>query len=66
MVVLTGSPYKNGTSNTLVNEFIWGTEEKKHTIERFDSPFLVFTHVLDATILEYQDHVCLMMICLKY
>lgn len=40
IVVLTGSPHKNGTSNTLVNEFIRGAEEKGHKIERFDIPFL--------------------------
>lgn len=40
IVVLTGSPHKNGTSNTLVNEFIKGAEEKGHVIQRFDIPFL--------------------------
>lgn len=40
IVVLTGSPHKNGTSNTLVNEFIRGAEENGHTIKRFDTPFL--------------------------
>ncbi len=40
IVVLTGSPHKNGTSNTLVNEFIRGAEENGHIITRFDAPFL--------------------------
>lgn len=40
IVVLTGSPHKNGTSNTLVNEFIKGAEENNHKINRFDIPFL--------------------------
>ncbi len=40
IVVLTGSPHKTGTSNTLVNEFIRGAEENGHTIKRFDTPFL--------------------------
>lgn len=40
IVVLTGSPHKNGTSNTLVNEFIRGAEENGHIIKRFDTPFL--------------------------
>ncbi len=40
IVVLTGSPHKNGTSNTLVNEFIRGAMEAGHTITRFDTPFL--------------------------
>ena len=40
IVVLTGSPHKTGTSNTLVNEFIRGATENGHTITRFDTPFL--------------------------
>lgn len=40
IVILTGSPHKNGTSNTLVNEFIKGAKEKGHIINRFDTPFL--------------------------
>ena len=40
IVVLTGSPHKNGTSNTLVNEFIRGAQENGHEIIRFDTPFL--------------------------
>lgn len=40
IVVLTGSPHKNGTSNTLVGEFIKGAEENGHEITRFDTPFL--------------------------
>ncbi len=40
IVILTGSPHKNGTSNTLVNEFIKGAEENGHVIKRLDIPFL--------------------------
>ena len=40
ILVLTGGPHKNGTSNTLVNEFIRGAMEAGHTITRFDTPFL--------------------------
>lgn len=40
IVVLTGSPHKDGTSNTLVSEFIRGAESNGHTIKRFDTPFL--------------------------
>ena len=40
IVVLTGSPHENGTSNTLVNEFIRGALENGNTILRFDIPFL--------------------------
>lgn len=40
IVVLTGSPHKTGTSNTLVQEFIKGATENGHSIQRFDIPFL--------------------------
>lgn len=40
IVVLTGSPHKNGTSNTLVDEFVKGAEEKGHDVTRFDTAFL--------------------------
>lgn len=40
IVILTGSPHKEGTSNTLVDAFIKGTKENKHEITRFDIPFL--------------------------
>lgn len=40
IVVLTGSPHKEGTSNNLANEFIRGASEAGHNITRFDTPFL--------------------------
>ncbi len=40
IVVLTGSPHKNGTSNTLVDEFIRGAKEAGHNVTRFDTAFL--------------------------
>ena len=40
IVILTGSPHKNGTSNTLVDEFIKGASEKGHLIKRYDIAFL--------------------------
>lgn len=36
IVVLAGSPYKKGTSNTLVNEFIRGAEEVGKQVEVID------------------------------
>ena len=39
IVVITGSPHKNGTSNLLAEEFIKGAKEKGHEIYRFDSAF---------------------------
>ena len=39
ILVLTGSPRKNGNSNTLVDNFIKGAEEQGHNVVRFDSAF---------------------------
>lgn len=39
ILVLTGSPRKNGNSNTLADNFIKGAEEAGHTVERFDAAF---------------------------
>ena len=39
ILVLTGSPRKNGNSNTLADNFIKGAEESGHTVVRFDSAF---------------------------
>lgn len=39
ILVITGSPRKNGNSNTLADNFIKGAQESGHTIVRFDSAF---------------------------
>ena len=39
ILVITGSPRKNGNSNTLADNFIKGAEEKGHSVVRFDSAF---------------------------
>lgn len=39
IVVITGSPHKNGTSALLANEFIRGAEENGHAVYRFDTAF---------------------------
>lgn len=39
ILVITGSPRKNGNSNTLVDNFIKGAEEAGHSVVRFDSAF---------------------------
>lgn len=39
ILVLTGSPRKNGNSNTLASEFIRGAEEAGHEVVRFDAAF---------------------------
>lgn len=35
--VLTGSPHKHGTSNTLADEFIRGARENGHSVEIYDA-----------------------------
>lgn len=39
IVVLTGSPHKNGTSSLLADQFIQGATESGHTVYRFDAAF---------------------------
>ena len=39
IVVLTGSPHRQGTSDLLADEFIAGATSKGHTIVRFDTAF---------------------------
>lgn len=39
ILVLTGSPRKNGNSATLATQFIRGAEEAGHTVTRFDAAF---------------------------
>lgn len=39
ILVLTGSPRKNGNSNTLADNFIKGAEEAGHEVIRFDAAF---------------------------
>lgn len=40
IVVLSGSPHKNGTTAHLVDSFIRGAESAGHTVIRFDTAFL--------------------------
>ena len=37
ILVLTGSPRKNGNSNTLADHFIRGAQESGHSVTRFDA-----------------------------
>ena len=39
ILVITGSPRKNGNSNTLTDNFIKGANEAGHNVVRFDSAF---------------------------
>jgi multimeric flavodoxin WrbA len=40
IVMLTGSPHKNGTSSLLADKFAEGAREKGHHVVRFDTAFL--------------------------
>ena len=40
IVVITGSPRKNGNSFAMTNAFIKEAEQKGHTVSRFDAAFL--------------------------
>ncbi len=37
ILVITGSPRRNGNSNTLASEFIRGASEAGHSVQRFDA-----------------------------
>ena len=39
VLVLTGSPHKNGTSALLADEFVRGAKESGHEVKRFDAAF---------------------------
>ena len=39
ILVISGSPHKNGTSATLVDQFIKGAEMSRHEVSRFDAAF---------------------------
>ena len=39
ILVITGSPRKNGNSNTLADNFIKGAQEAGHSVVKFDSAF---------------------------
>lgn len=40
ILVLTGSPRKNGTSNLLLENFLNGIDKEKNNIKRYDAAFL--------------------------
>ncbi len=39
ILVLTGSPRKNGTSNLLLENFLNGIDKEKNNIKRYDAAF---------------------------
>ena len=43
ILVLTGSPHRRGTSNTLADEFIKGVQASGHEVIRFDTPFFEYS-----------------------
>ena len=40
ILILTGSPRKNGTSNLILENFLNGLNKEKHDIKRYDTAFL--------------------------
>lgn len=46
IIVLTGSPRKNGTSNYLADEFVKGAQENGHEVYRFDCARADIKHCL--------------------
>lgn len=48
IVVLTGSPHRNGTTSVLTEEFIKGAESKGHNVFR-TPPFMTFIPVRAVT-----------------
>ena len=54
IVMITGSPHKNGTSALLADEFIKGAEESGHSVFRFNTAFEcvspLYYHCLSAQI----------------
>ncbi len=62
ILVLTGSPRKNGNSNMLADNFIKGATDKGHEIVRFDAAEKMFILVLPAIPAVWTDPASLMMI----
>lgn len=59
ILVLTGSPRKNGNSNTLADNFIKGAAEAGHEIVRFDAAQKTFIRALPAITAEWTVPACL-------
>lgn len=58
VLVITGSPRKNGTSSLLADAFIRGAEEAGHTVNRFDTAFAEVHPCIGCDKCEYGKHPC--------
>lgn len=58
IIVLTGSPHKDGTSSILADKFIAGASEKGHFITRFDAAFLNVHDCMACNHCERGTHPC--------
>lgn len=59
ILVLTGSPHKNGTSFYLANQFIKCAEESDHKITRYDAAFLKLEGCLGCKYCRTHDNMCI-------
>ena len=58
IVMLTGSPHKNGTSSLLADRFAEGAREKGHSVARFDTAFMKIGPCLGCNHCRSQNGVC--------
>lgn len=58
ILVLTGSPHKNGTSSHLADQFIKGAEEKGHEVIRYDAASLNLKGCLGCKYCRKHDDMC--------
>ena len=58
IVLLEGSPNKNGSSNMLAEQFRMGAEEAGHSVQVIDAAHADIHPVSAVSIAGMRDHVC--------
>lgn len=58
VLVITGSPHRNGTSFLLADTFIRGAEKAGHVVNRFDAAFAKVHPCIGCNKCEYGNHPC--------
>lgn len=58
ILVLNGSPHKNGGTNNMVNGFIHGAEDSGHSVKKFDVAFMNIHGCLGCDYCRKHDHAC--------
>jgi len=66
IVVITGSPHKNGSSSLLADRFIQGSIEAGHSVERFDAAFMNIHPCLAVIVVAWTVPVCKRMMYPKF